>query len=180
MASPGRNEPCPCGSGRKHKHCCLRGQASDELRSASGAAHGAVEIALDWLRKHHRLSVEVALEHFFGFIPEGAADHSAREGFPAFVADRLEAVKWRNWKVVFYDEQRDWWSPPVKLGSPKAFDLLTDPKEEYPATALRNTWNAGPVMKIAAELEQSLKKFPPIAPGTPDPYTPPKPKTAGK
>lgn len=20
----GRNEPCPCGSGRKHKHCCLR------------------------------------------------------------------------------------------------------------------------------------------------------------
>ena len=25
-ARPGRNEPCPCGSGRKHKHCC--GQAS--------------------------------------------------------------------------------------------------------------------------------------------------------
>lgn len=22
MASPGRNEPCPCGSGRKYKHCC--------------------------------------------------------------------------------------------------------------------------------------------------------------
>lgn len=20
----GRNDPCPCGSGRKHKHCCLR------------------------------------------------------------------------------------------------------------------------------------------------------------
>nr|WP_226382956.1 SEC-C metal-binding domain-containing protein [Burkholderia mayonis] len=19
----GRNEPCPCGSGRKYKHCCL-------------------------------------------------------------------------------------------------------------------------------------------------------------
>ena len=19
---PGRNEPCPCGSGKKHKHCC--------------------------------------------------------------------------------------------------------------------------------------------------------------
>jgi hypothetical protein len=23
MAKPGRNEPCPCGSGRKHKECCL-------------------------------------------------------------------------------------------------------------------------------------------------------------
>jgi hypothetical protein len=23
MSSPGRNDPCPCGSGKKHKHCCL-------------------------------------------------------------------------------------------------------------------------------------------------------------
>lgn len=23
---PGRNEPCPCGSGRKYKHCCLQTQ----------------------------------------------------------------------------------------------------------------------------------------------------------
>jgi len=22
VAKPGRNEPCPCGSGRKYKHCC--------------------------------------------------------------------------------------------------------------------------------------------------------------
>jgi arylsulfatase len=103
----------------------------------------------------------------------GKADKSGRAGFPVFVADRLEAVKWRNWKVVFYDEQRDWWSPPAKLGSPKAFDLITDPKEEYPATALQNTWNAGPAMKIVTEFEHSLRKYPPIAPGTPDPYTPP-------
>jgi arylsulfatase A-like enzyme len=104
----------------------------------------------------------------------GKSEKSAREGFPVFVADRLEAVKWRNWKVVFYDEQRDWWSPPTKLGTPKAFDLITDPKEEYPATALRNSWNAGPAMKVVTEFEQSLRKYPLIAPGTPDPYTPPK------
>jgi arylsulfatase A-like enzyme len=104
----------------------------------------------------------------------GESEESSRQGFPVFVADRLEAVKWRNWKVVFYDEQRDWWSPPVKLGTPKAFDLITDPKEEYPATAVRNTWNAGPAIKIVTEFEQSLKEYPPIAPGTPDPYTPPK------
>ncbi len=105
----------------------------------------------------------------------GQSETSAREGFPVFVADRLEAVKWKNWKIVFYDEQRDWWTPPAKLGSPKAFDLITDPKEEYPATALRNTWNAKPVMKVAAGFEQSLKAHPPIRPGTPDPYTPPAP-----
>ena len=103
----------------------------------------------------------------------GKINQSHRDGFPAFVADRLEAVKWKNWKIVFYDEQRDWWSPPLKLGSPKAFDLITDPKEEYPATALRNTWNAGPAIKIVEEFQKSLKKYPPIAPGTADPYKPP-------
>jgi arylsulfatase A-like enzyme len=103
----------------------------------------------------------------------GKTNQSHRDGFPAFVADRLEAVKWKNWKIVFYEEQRDWWSPPLRLGSPKAFDLITDPKEEYPATALRNTWNAGPAMTIVEAFQQSLKKYPPIAPGTADPYKPP-------
>ena len=32
----------------------------------------------------------------------GKSDKSNREGFPVFVADLPEAVKWRNWKVVFY------------------------------------------------------------------------------
>ena len=31
-------------------------------------------------------------------------------------------------------------------------------------------------MKVVTEFEQSLKKHPPIAPGTPDPYTPPEPR----
>jgi arylsulfatase len=61
----------------------------------------------------------------------GESEKSAREGFPVFVADRLEGVKWRNGNVVFYDEQRDCWSPPTKLGR-KAFGLITDPKEEHP------------------------------------------------
>jgi hypothetical protein len=38
---PGRNEPCPCGSGRKYKHCCLNAQEQREflwrqLRAAEG------------------------------------------------------------------------------------------------------------------------------------------------
>ena len=104
----------------------------------------------------------------------GKSDKSNRESFPVFVADRLEAVKWRNWKVVFYEEQRDWWSPPIKLGSPKAFNLITDPKEEYPQTGLQSSWIAGPAVKVMVDFEDSLKKYPPILPGTPDPYTPPR------
>lgn len=32
MARPGRNDPCPCGSGRKYKHCCL---ARDQANAAA-------------------------------------------------------------------------------------------------------------------------------------------------
>jgi arylsulfatase len=102
----------------------------------------------------------------------GKSERSAREGFPVYVADRMEAVKWKNWKMTFYEEERDWWSPPTKLGVPKIFDLISDPKEEYGATLTPNAWVGGPMMKIVAEFEQSLKRYPPIAAGTPDPYTP--------
>ena len=36
MPGPGRNEPCPCGSGRKTKRCCgqQRGPADDQLARA--------------------------------------------------------------------------------------------------------------------------------------------------
>jgi uncharacterized protein YecA (UPF0149 family) len=29
-AKPGRNDPCPCGSGKKYKKCCALKGASDE------------------------------------------------------------------------------------------------------------------------------------------------------
>jgi arylsulfatase len=108
----------------------------------------------------------------------GKSEKSNREGFPVFVAERLEAVKWRNWKLTFYEEQRDWWSPPIKLGVPKLFDLIADPKEEYPQNSIRNTWVAEPALKVVVEFEANLKKYPPIEPGTPDPYTPPYPGRA--
>ena len=33
MPGPGRNQPCPCGSGRKTKHCCgqHRGPSEEQL-----------------------------------------------------------------------------------------------------------------------------------------------------
>lgn len=105
-------------------------------------------------------------DFFFG------KQNSNREGFPVFVADRLEGVKWRNYKMVFYGEERDWWAPATKLGVPKIFDLYTDPKEEYPATLTSYGWVSMPMMKVIAEFEQSLKKYSPITPGTPDPYNP--------
>jgi len=106
----------------------------------------------------------------------GRQARSNREGFPAYVADRLSAVKWRNWKMHLI-WQESMYDPPQKLPLPKVINLLTDLKEQRDVY-LANTWVAYPMMKIAGDLEASLKKYPPIAPGTPDPYVPPKEVTA--
>ena len=34
MPRPGRNDPCPCGSGKKYKHCCLDKDRAVELAPA--------------------------------------------------------------------------------------------------------------------------------------------------
>jgi arylsulfatase len=75
--------------------------------------------------------------------------------------------------MAFYEEERDWMRAPINLGLPKIYDLYTDPKEEYPATLTPNGWVGGPMMKIFSDFEASLKRYPPIAPGTLDPYRPP-------
>jgi uncharacterized protein YecA (UPF0149 family) len=34
----GRNDPCPCGSGKKYKKCCLQAEKARGLRTAYGAS----------------------------------------------------------------------------------------------------------------------------------------------
>ena len=38
MAKIGRNEPCPCGSGRKYKHCCWHGDRAARAATAADRA----------------------------------------------------------------------------------------------------------------------------------------------
>lgn len=60
---------------------------------------------------------------------------------------------------------------PQKLPLPKIVNLLTDRKEERDVGPY-NSWVAEPMTKIIGEFEASLRKYPPIKAGTPDPYTP--------
>jgi arylsulfatase A-like enzyme len=85
----------------------------------------------------------------------GKTERSNRDGVLAFCADRLQAVKWHDWKVHLYEEQRDWWSIPQKHGTPKLFNLLTDPKEEYPQGTIQNTWALTPLLKQVADFAHS-------------------------
>ncbi len=42
MPKTGRNDPCPCGSGKKYKHCCLEKDRAVELQAAV-AQRGALQ-----------------------------------------------------------------------------------------------------------------------------------------
>ena len=101
----------------------------------------------------------------------GKQEKSNREGFVAYVSDRLHAVKWRNWKMHLI-WQVNKYDPPQILPLPKIINLLTDLKEERDVL-LQDGWVTYPMMKIRSDLEESLKKYPPIPMGTPDPYHPP-------
>jgi arylsulfatase len=100
----------------------------------------------------------------------GKADKSPRDGILIFCSERLQAVKWRNYKLHFY-EQETMVSPPLKLGIPKLFNLYTNPREEdvKPST---DSWIIGPALKMVSAFEASTKKHPLIPMGTPDPYAP--------
>ncbi|MGH8696072.1 MAG: SEC-C metal-binding domain-containing protein [Burkholderiales bacterium] len=46
MSKIGRNDPCPCGSGKKYKRCCLpQHEAAAAERAAAAAAQAAAELA---------------------------------------------------------------------------------------------------------------------------------------
>ena len=102
----------------------------------------------------------------------GKTEKSARDGILIWCADRLQAVKWKNFKVHFY-QQETMVSPPVKLAIPLLFNLYTNPREDQDKV-ITDSWIFGPVLKMVGEFEASTKKYPLIAMGTPDPYTPPR------
>ena len=89
-AKIGRNDPCPCGSGRKYKHCCGRAAATSDDDQKEHA--GAVERGLDWLARRHRKASGAAIEAMlFGGLLErvkgllrgyeaSEAQHARRDG----------------------------------------------------------------------------------------------------
>jgi len=75
MAKIGRNEPCPCGSGKKYKQCCLAKNATE--RTAARVA--------DPLPHHHprlcqdcNAEVDAAANAVIALIEQGKLDHAER------------------------------------------------------------------------------------------------------
>ena len=87
--------------------------------------------------------------------------------------NRLQAAKWHQWKVDLF-QQDDFYSTSVPNNVPLLYNLEWDPREEHQVD-FPHAWVLHPVAAAAATFLKTLVMEPPIKPGTPDPYVPPKP-----
>jgi Tfp pilus assembly protein PilF len=88
MAKIGRNEPCPCGSGKKYKQCCL---AKDEQAArvvTAAQAEMTVRRRPNAVCNHCEHELDDAAYHVIGLIENGKLDeaeqaaHELREKHP--------------------------------------------------------------------------------------------------
>ncbi len=90
-------------------------------------------------------------------------EKSGREGFPVYVGSRLQAIKWRDWKLHFF-EQATGSSSPQPVGFPLLYNIKQDPRE-LRGTALVNSWTRYPMRQILEDHRNSLQEEEPIPMG---------------
>jgi hypothetical protein len=87
--------------------------------------------------------------------------------------NRLQSAKWHQWKVNLF-EQEGFYSTWTPYNLPHLHNLEWDLREEHEVD-FPHAWVLHPVAAAAAAFLKTLAVEPPIKPGTPDPYQPPKP-----
>jgi arylsulfatase len=103
----------------------------------------------------------------------GDDTESGRDVVLCMNGNRLQAVKWHQWKVHLF-QQDDFYSIWTPYSIPHLHNLDWDPREEHQID-FAHIWVVHPMAAAAGAFLKSLAIEPPIKPGTPDPYTPPKP-----
>jgi len=101
----------------------------------------------------------------------GDAEQSGRDTVLCAQGNRLQAVKWRQWKIHLFqqDSVTSTWSA---YNAPHLHNLEWDPREEHEVD-FPHGWVIHPMAAAIGAFLKSLAIEPPIKPGTPDPYTPP-------
>jgi tetratricopeptide (TPR) repeat protein len=91
MAKPGRNDHCPCGSGKKYKKCCL---AKDEAaeREAAAAAQAARDKRAAEKRQGLREVREAIIAGLAGHVPDISDElaHASNAALRLFHEGRLD------------------------------------------------------------------------------------------
>ena len=65
MAQTGRNEPCPCGSGKKYKKCCLE-QEQAAVRNTAAGVSTELQQAMDGHEFNSLEEAQVFADNFMG------------------------------------------------------------------------------------------------------------------
>ena len=125
---PGRNDRCPCGSGKKYKHCCLHKEqdtdvARRRLRTAEGhVVDGALALAAE--RWGNDLLLDAWDDFWNGHAPRRHRRHTrVRADVPAVVRLQLRARPVRGYSgrrddaddAIEADEPSDWPDQPLAL-----------------------------------------------------------------
>ena len=79
---PGRNDPCPCGSGKKYKHCCLN----------AGAADGSSVQPVDLVWRKIRNLLDGHVEKILRFVHESYGIEAIHEAWPDFIGKEEIAI----------------------------------------------------------------------------------------
>jgi hypothetical protein len=88
----GRNDPCPCGSGKKFKKCCDR---ADTVATRDDDHAGGVSRAMDWLVLRHEKAVQEALlEEMDCLIDEDDIDGLNRLSDNDWMMLQINIVEW--------------------------------------------------------------------------------------
>ena len=91
MKKPGRNDPCPCGSGKKYKQCCLK---TEQTPVTSGRSE-AVPKALDWLLTKHGKAVREAIDDgFFAGLDDDEYEMLRDRTGDSFDGIMVNAMEW--------------------------------------------------------------------------------------
>ncbi|HXW80565.1 MAG TPA: sulfatase-like hydrolase/transferase [Acidimicrobiales bacterium] len=103
----------------------------------------------------------------------GGAEQSGRDTVLCFQGNRLQAVKWRQWKAHLFKQDTSL-STFAPYNAPHIHNLEWDPREEHEVD-FPHGWVMHPMAAAIGAFLRTLTLEPPIKPGTPDPYTPPPP-----
>ncbi|HEY6428987.1 MAG TPA: sulfatase-like hydrolase/transferase, partial [Acidimicrobiales bacterium] len=103
----------------------------------------------------------------------GDAEESGRDTVLCIQGKRLQAVKWRQWKIDLF-QQDSFFSTWTPYNLPRLYNLEWDLREEHEVN-FPHAWVAHPIAAAVSAFLMTFATEPPIKEGTPDPYTPPKP-----
>jgi len=101
----------------------------------------------------------------------GKTEKSGREGFIVYMGNDIFGVKWRDWNMHF-KEQTGWNGVLREYTMPRVYNLINDPYERD-NVLFPHTWVLKAGLPQLEEHVLSLKKYPTIPTGAPDPYKPP-------